>query len=466
MTSYLSANTAAAISTPPGTGGIGIIRISGDNAFDIGIKIFRQKNKKNNLISLDKDRIKPRYLYYGVIYDPIAKEILDEVLIVFMKSPYSYTAEDVVEIQAHSGRYNLKKILSLVTSMGADSAQPGEFTKRAFLNGRIGLTQAEAVMDLINSASELAHKTAVNLSMGALGQEINQIIDELTQIESRIVAFVDFPDDADEDFNHSFFYEKLNALKNQTDELIENHNSGHQLREGFKIAIVGPPNAGKSSLLNRLLYKDRSIVTSQPGTTRDVIEESLNLNGFPLVLSDTAGIRNSDDEIEKIGISRSRQALVSSDLVIFMVDGSAEDNTDAFELYEEIKNLPCIFVINKKDLIRDVSRETFFSDLDPVYISALKSKGIDELKKRIYKYLESEKSEATSYIVPNQRQYELLKQISEKIKNIIFQMNEIPEFDLISYDIRDCIDLCCEITGNKVSPDILDKVFSDFCIGK
>ncbi|MGM0418784.1 MAG: tRNA uridine-5-carboxymethylaminomethyl(34) synthesis GTPase MnmE [Thermodesulfobacteriota bacterium] len=466
MTKYLSTNTVAAISTPPGTGGIGIIRISGENAFNIGIKIFRKKNKENNFISLDKDKIKTRYLYYGFIFDPFSQEIFDEVLIVFMKAPYSYTAEDVVEIQAHSGRYNLKKILFLVNSMGADSAQPGEFTKRAFLNGRIGLTQAEAVMDLINSSSELAHKTAVNLSMGALGSEINSIIEELTQIESRIVAFVDFPDDADEDFDQSFFYEKLNILKTKTDELIENHNSGHQLREGFKIAIVGPPNAGKSSLLNRLLYKDRSIVTSQPGTTRDVIEESLNLNGFPLVVSDTAGIRNSEDEIEKIGISRSRQALASSDLVIFMVDGSDEDNKEALELYEEIKNLPYIFVVNKKDLISDVSRETFFSDLEPVYISALKSKGIDELKKRIYEYLESKNSDATSYIIPNQRQYELLKQISLKLKNLILQTEEVPEFELISYDIRDCIDLCCEITGNKVSPDILDKVFTDFCIGK
>ena len=465
MKNILVDSTIAAISTPPGAGGIGIIRISGKEAFEIGLTLFRKKTSKafSPLIRAD---IKDRYLYYGKIIDNEKSTFIDEVLIVFMKGPASYTAEDVVEIQAHSGRYILKKILSLVVKNGAKTALPGEFTKRAFLNGRIGLTQAESVMDLISSSSSASHKLAVSMAGGALGDEIKTIREMLVDMEAFITACVDFPDDVDEFLNKDEIKEKLNRIALKLQKLQDSHRIGHQLREGLKIAIVGPPNAGKSSLLNRLISKERSIVTSIPGTTRDVIEESVVLNGFPLVLSDTAGIRDTDDEVERIGVSKSREALEKSDLVVFLADGEKGFDKETKILFNEIEKFDFIFVVNKKDVLL---KNSFLSEKiksDIIYISALKNNGIEYLKKEIFVFFEKRFSGVSSSIIPNQRQNEIIFEIHNNLKNMLKDIDTLFDVELISYDLKSSIDLCSELLGDTISPDVLDKVFSSFCIGK
>lgn len=467
INSLLNSHTIAAISTPPGNGGIGIIRISGPDSFDIGINLFKLKSK-NNYTKLNKDKLKYRYLYYGVIHDSENNINIDEVLIVFMKSPNSYTAEDVVEIQSHSGKFVLDKILSLVLNFKAVPAEPGEFTKRAFLNGRIDLTEAEAVMDIIKSSSEASHKIARSLSSGDLKNKILIIRDKFVEIEALITALVDFPDDIEDNFDKFVFFESLNEIKEVVSTLIFNYDNSHQVRDGYKIAIAGPPNAGKSSLLNRLISKERAIVTSIPGTTRDIIEESLNLDGFPFVVSDTAGIRETDNEIEKIGVSRSLDLLKNSDLIIFLVDGSKSFDFQNNDLFNKIKKFPYIFVVNKTDLFSsNVSRETFlFNDNNPVFISASKNTGIDELKKNIIEYFKKNFTSTESYIVPNKRQFHILKKIKINIDTILNLSDDSFEIELISYDLNNCIKLCSELIGETVSPDILDKVFGDFCIGK
>lgn len=467
INSQFNSNTIAAVSTPPGNGGIGIIRISGPESFDIGLFLFRGKSNKN-FYSLSKDNIKYRYLYYGLIFDPENNVTIDEVLIVFMKGPNSYTAEDVVEIQSHSGKFVLDRILSLVLKYGADPAAPGEFTKRAFLNGRIDLTQAEAVMDIIKSSSEASHRAASTLSNGYLKDKVIQLRDMFVKIESQITAFVDFPDDMEDNFNKNFFNEILFDIKREVNDLILNYDNSHQLRDGYKITIAGPPNAGKSSLLNRLVSKERAIVTSIPGTTRDIIEETLNLDGFPFVVSDTAGIRESENEIEQIGILKTRELLEKSDLIIFVIDGNVFFDPLDNELFNEINQYPYIFVINKIDLLpSDVSRETFlFDSIEPVLISAAKNKGIDDLKRKIINYFEKNFKSSESYLIPNKRQYKILSDINSSLDSVIHSLDDLCEIELISYDLNYCIKLCSELIGETISPDILDKVFGDFCIGK
>ena len=461
MKNLIDNSTIAAIATPPGSGGIGIIRISGEKAFSIALKIF--KPIKN---SIDKSNLKNRYLYYGTIIDPENSVKIDEALVVFMKGPGSYTAEDVVEVQAHAGSYVQRKILSLIIENGARTAEPGEFTKRAFLNGRIGLTEAEAVMDIISSSTSASHKMAVTMSGGELGSKIKKIQDELIGAESKITACVDFPDDVDDLIDKDAFTSLFKEIKKELYKLKENHESGHQLREGLKIALIGPPNAGKSSILNRLISKERSIVTSVPGTTRDVIEESINLDGFPLVISDTAGIRETEDEVEKIGVFKTRETLSNSDLILFIVDAKKGFDDETCGMYQEVMELPHILVVNKNDIktknelnLKDIKKE-------PVYISALKNINMDLLKKEIFYFFENSFSSLDSNIIPNQRQYEIIEKILEFLGSIEKDINEFFDVELVSYDIRSCIDLCSELLGDEIFPDILDRVFSDFCIGK
>lgn len=461
MKNLIDNSTIAAIATPPGSGGIGIIRISGEKAFSIALKIF--KPIKN---SIDKSNLKNRYLYYGTIIDPENSVKIDEALVVFMRGPGSYTAEDVVEVQAHAGSYVQRKILSLIIENGARTAEPGEFTKRAFLNGRIGLTEAEAVMDIISSSTSASHKMAVTMSGGELGVKIKNIQDELIGAEAKITACVDFPDDVDDLIDKDAFTSLFKKIKKELCKLKENHESGHQLREGLKIALIGPPNAGKSSILNRLISKERSIVTSVPGTTRDVIEESINLDGFPLVISDTAGIRETEDEVEKIGVFKTRETLSNSDLILFIVDAKKGFDDETCGMYQEIMELPHILVVNKNDIktenelnLKDIKKE-------PVYISALKNINMDLLKKEIFYFFENSFSSLDSNIIPNQRQYEIIEKILEFLGSIEKDINEFFDVELVSYDIRSCIDLCSELLGDEISPDILDRVFSDFCIGK
>jgi tRNA modification GTPase len=321
---------------------------------------------------------------------------------------------------------------------------------------------------MINSSTEASHKVAAGIFSGKLKEEILEIRSFLVDLEARITAFVDFPDDMEDDFDLSFFLESFNFIYEKIHILISNYNNFHQVRDGYKITIAGPPNAGKSSLLNRLISKERAIVTSIPGTTRDIIEESLNLDGFPFVLSDTAGIRETDDEIEKIGVTKSRELLEKSDLIIFVVDSLKDFDPDKDPLFKEIKKYSFITVINKIDLLeKNVSRETFFYENNkPVFISAAKNIGIDTLKQRIIKFFEKNFYSTESYIVPNKRQFFLLDQIKSNIDSIILSLNNNCDIELLSFDLKNCIDLCSEILGEDISPDILDKVFGDFCIGK
>ena len=472
-------STITAVATPPGRGGIGIIKISGKDALSIAESIFVKKQRKTLAEKKDKEKafsnkgqhFESHKLYLGNIINEEKGKNIDEVLLSVMKAPNSYTKEDVVEINAHSGQIALNEILKLVIEKGARLAQPGEFTKRAFINGRIDLTQAEAVIDIINARTEKSLEIA-NLQIdGKLKKQISLIRDSLINILAEIDAGIDFPDEVGEDLNENEIKNRINnkAIK-PLKELLENYKKGHVFKEGIRLVVAGKPNVGKSSLMNRMANKERAIVTSVPGTTRDVIEETINLNGIPAIICDTAGLHDSNDPVEVIGIKKAYEHINVSDIVLFMIDASEKLTKEDYKIQKDFKYKEMIIVINKIDLVEDdckVKVPEKWKRIKNVKISALYDKGIDELKKMIEKvYIGGYSINLKNKTIPNIRhKTEIEKCLDKTLRAKRGIENETP-FELIAIDIKEAIDSLEEIIGVSIKEEILDKIFNRFCIGK
>lgn len=437
-------DTIAAIATPLGTGGVGVIRISGDKSFEIADKIFSKHNLEAGKIA------------HGWIVDGEKK--VDEVLLLPFKNPHSYTGEDVIEIHCHGGVNVVKNILSLVLKNGARTAERGEFTKRAFLNKKMDLSQAEAVADLIHAKTQnFALQSAKNLS-GVLSEKISQIRGQIFETLSRIVAGIDFPEDVAEP-EYSYLIESFEKSLSEIDKILSCARSSNILRQGIKVAIVGRPNVGKSSLFNTLLNANRAIVTDIAGTTRDVIKETLDLD-IAVTLIDTAGIRDTDEvgKVEEIGIEYSKQSADEADLVIFLYDSSKGITEEDKEIYELIKNKPHLEVANKCDLI-DPKAE------DKIYISTKTGEGISELRELIKSKVCDFSIEDTEYIT-NERQVDCLQKCKESLINALEAAKRFELQDLISIDLKSALLFLDEITGEVITDDILNNIFDHFCIGK
>ena len=458
--------TIAAISTATGNGGIGIIRMSGDNCFNILEKIFRtNKNEKININNIEGYTIK-----YGFIINNKNNEIIDEVLVSFFKNPKSYTRENMCEINSHGGMIVEKKILEECLKNGAILAEPGEFTKRAFLNGRIDLSQAESIIDIINSKTEKEAKASVNQLKGYLSENINNIRHELLDIMADIEANIDYPEYDIEEVSNKKALELLNTVKNQLKMLENSFNTGKILKDGIKTTIVGRPNAGKSSLLNTILKEERAIVSDIEGTTRDTIEEMITINGIPLKIVDTAGIRKTSDKIEEIGVEKALNAIKEADLVLAIIDNTKELNEEDSKILELIKNKNAIILLNKIDIIdnnMEKNIEIINTNKKIIKISAKNRNGIDELYREIEKMFNINEIEIDSgNLITNIRHKNHISNSIKNIDNAINAINLNLPIDIISISIKQTLEDLGKITGDNVSEDIINEIFSKFCLGK
>lgn len=458
----LEEDTIVAIATPFGMGGIGIIRISGPKSPKIAEKIFRGKTQPPILES--------HHLYYGEVVDTLDGSVIDTVLLSFMRKPTSYTKEDVVEINCHSGFLVLQRILEVVLREGARLAEPGEFTKRAYINGRIDLSQAEAVLDIVKSQTDASLKIAARQLKGALSKEVMRLKEELATLLTFIEASVDFPDEDLDIISPQEFLTKIQGLIANIKTLIESYEEGKFYREGISAIIIGRPNVGKSSLLNALLKEKRAIVTPIPGTTRDLLEEPLSVRGFPLKIIDTAGIGDTKDVIEEEGIKLAREKLAYADIVMLVIDSSQGLDEGDSNLLAELIDKKVIIALNKIDLVPKTSINSFETKLEDytiVPISALYSQGIGKLKEAIFSTITRDRLDSpASVYVTNTRHKIALEKTLENLKqareSIIKEMS--PEFTAL--DIQLSLKYLGEIVGDTTSEDILDKIFSEFCIGK
>ena len=452
-------DTIAAISTPRGEGGIGIIRISGDKSFEILDKIFNTKNPNRDLGFYKFN--------YGFIHDN--GKIIDEVMAVRMKAPKTYTCEDVVEINCHGGHLISEKVLELVLKNGARHAEQGEFTKRAFMNGRIDLSQAEAVMDIIQGKTEKSISLSLEQLRGDLRDKIGSFKKALLDVTAHVNVVLDYPEEGIDDPLPSNLRENLENVYAEADKLISSYDKGKKIKEGIKTVIAGKPNVGKSTLLNSLLKEERAIVTHIPGTTRDVIEEIINIKGIPLVLTDTAGIRKTEDIVENIGVEKSKKFIENADLVLLVLDASRELESEDREVIEEIQNnnKKTIVLLNKIDLERKIVLGEFKLE-NILEISAKDNIGIEDMEERIYSYIVEEKVEDSSekFIITNIRHKTALEKTKDAIRNIFETIDAGMPMDLISVDLKEALDSLSEITGEISSEDILDHVFGNFCVGK
>lgn len=453
-------DTIAAIATAVGESGISIIRVSGDKALSIVSSIFEGKNNRKI------DDISPYSMRYGKIVDKFSKEMIDEVLVSFMKGPKSFTAEDSVEINCHGGIMSTNKVLEEVIKAGARIAQPGEFTKRAFLNGRIDLSQAEAVMDLIRAKTDLSMKSALMQSEGRISREIKDIRHDLLGVIAHIEATVDFPEEDLEEMTSDKIKIDLDNIINRIERLLDTASEGRIIREGLSMVIIGKPNVGKSSLLNSILMEQRSIVTDVPGTTRDVIEEYINLDGIPVKVVDTAGIRETEDLVEKIGVERSKEKISEADLVVLMLDLSRKLDSDDKEILEYIKDKKYIVILNKSDLKRELEECDFQDMKNVIEISAKNGEGIDLLKNKIKDLFFKGEINSTDLMITNSRHKEALYRAKEKCLASLETLNSGVSIDFASIDIRGAWINLGEVSGETLEEDIIDKIFSEFCLGK
>ncbi|WP_064605605.1 tRNA uridine-5-carboxymethylaminomethyl(34) synthesis GTPase MnmE [Streptobacillus moniliformis] len=452
-------DTIAAISTARGESGIGIVRISGDRAFDILNEIFIPYTKNKDLGNYK--------LNYGYIYDE--GKAVDEVLVSRMKGPRSYTTEDIVEINCHGGYYTTKKILEVVLKKGARMAEIGEFTKRAFMNGRIDLSQAEAVIDIIHGKTEKSVSLSLDQLKGSLRDQIKEFKEAFLDITAHVNVVMDYPEEGIDDPLPLELRKKLEEVYKKADTLISSYDKGKKIKEGIKTVIVGKPNVGKSTLLNTLLQEERAIVTSVPGTTRDVIEEIINIKGIPLVLVDTAGIRETDDIVENIGVKKSLEFIEMADLVLLVLDSSKEIEEEDIRVIEKILELEkqYIVLLNKIDLERklDISK---YNLNNIVEISAQNNINMDKMKNEIYEFITDNEIDDSSerLILTNIRHKTALEKTKESIKNIFDTIDMGMPLDLISVDLKEGLDSLSEITGEITSEDVLDHIFAKFCVGK
>lgn len=459
----MAEDTISAVITALGEGAVGIVRISGADALATAEKMFKSRSGKK------LSEYQHHTLVYGHVTDADGT-MVDEVLCVYMQAPHSYTAEDVVEIQSHGGIQSLKKILALTYQNGARPAEAGEFTKRAFLNGRIDLTQAEAVMDIIRSRSEASLKLAVRQQNGQLAQELRKLRSNMLDVVINLEAVIDYPEEDIEDVTFDTVAGSIANTAAGIENLLAHAHTGKILREGLRTAIVGRPNVGKSSLLNALLKEERAIVSEYAGTTRDVIEEQLLLDGVPLVLADTAGIRKTEDYVEQIGVEKSRRLLQDAELVICVVDGSEGLTAEDEEILQAASEKPCVIIVNKSDLEIDTTlqqlQERF--GIDKVMpLSARTNEGIDRFAAWLKNYVYgSEGTLSDGVYVQNARHEELLRQALQSLQDAQRAAQERLPYDCIVIDVRNAIDLLGEITGDTVQDEIINEIFARFCIGK
>ena len=454
-------DTIAAISTAIGEAGIAIVRMSGDDSINIIDEIFKSASGKKMA------EAENRKFLYGHIVD--GDKQIDEVLVVKMKGPHSYTAEDIVEIHCHGGVVSVKRILNLILSKGARLAEKGEFTKRGFLNGRIDLTQAEAVIDMIKAKTDLSFDMGLNQLSGALSEVLNKLKDELVSMQALIVANIDFPDEDIEDAAYNDLIERSNRILEKMDDLLDNSKNSRLLRDGINTVILGKPNVGKSSLLNGLLKYDRAIVTDIAGTTRDIIEDYINLDGVLLKVTDTAGIRETDDEVEKIGVNIAREKLKEADLVIAIFDISREFDKDDEEILNLIKDKKHITILNKDDLEQKISDEEikeYFKD-DYLRLSVMENESVKKIENLIIDlFFDGELQISSDSVLSNLRHINALKEAKKSLLEVNESLKQKVFLDLIEVDLENVIGHISEITGTITTEDILDRVFSDFCIGK
>ena len=448
--------TIAAISTPPGVGGIGIIRISGDNALNVAKRIFKAKNKSE---------IKPFTIRFGYVVDE-NQNALDQVLVSYFKSPKSYTGEDVIEINCHGGNVSTREILELVLKNGARLAEPGEFTKRAFSNGKLDLTQAEAVIELINSKSDKESKASYKQLEGLLGAKIKEIKQDIIDLLVDIEANIDYPEYDIEEVRRERIYNVLSANVAKLETLEKSFESGKILRDGVSTVIIGKPNVGKSSLLNRLVKEDRAIVTEIAGTTRDTIEEYITIRGIPLKLVDTAGIHETDDIVESIGVNKSKKAIDESELVLLMLDATRELSKEDEELLEATKNKNRIILINKIDADKKINKNMFKSD-KVIEMSTKTLAGIEELEETIEEMFNiSELNIENEIVITNVRHKNLIHKAAEEIKNAIISIKNGLPIDMLSIDLQEALQNLGEITGESISEEVVKGIFAKFCVGK
>ena len=455
----MSEATIAAISTPTGTGGISIVRMSGDKAKEIIDQIFEPIH--GGPIDAKKDN---RRMRYGNIVDN--GEIIDEVMVNFMAGPGTYTREDIVEVNCHGSFISVKKILSLLLDKGAVLAEPGEFTKRAFLNGRIDLSQAEAVLDIINSTNDLSQAQGINQLNGSLRNEIEAIRKSLLEALSRLEYSINFTEDG-EDLSPDEIIKYMDQAKARIDKLLNTSNKGKIIREGINTTILGKPNVGKSSLLNALLKENRAIVTDIPGTTRDLISEYINLGSFTLKINDTAGIRDTDDIVEKIGVDKSIEISKSSDLIIALFDTSREFDKEDQKILDLIEGKNSIIILNKTDLDQKFDRAIFDNiDLPIIETSMTENIGIDKLEETITEIFDTSEINRESILITNTRHERLLNQAGKKLDDSLTDINMGIPLDAVEVDLRGSYDDLGLIIGESVSDEIMDKVFKEFCVGK
>jgi tRNA modification GTPase len=458
-------DTISAISTPMGEGAIAIVRLSGDEAIQIADKIFKGVGGKRL-----KD-VPSHTIHYGHIIDPSSGQTVEEVMVTVMRAPKTFTREDVVEINCHGGLVSVNRVLQLVLTNGARLAEPGEFTKRAFLNGRIDLSQAEAVMDLIRAKTDRAMNVALSQMEGRLSKLIRGLRQTILETLAHVEVNIDYPEYDDvEEMTHKILIEKAIYVRDEINKLLQTSQQGKILREGLATVIIGRPNVGKSSLLNSLVHENKAIVTDIPGTTRDVIEEYVNVRGVPLKLIDTAGIRETEDIVERIGVERSRQVLKEADLILLVLNYSEELTPEDEQLFEAIKGMDAIIIVNKTDLPQriNIERVKELADNRPVITtSLLEEKGIDELEEAISSLFFTGAIEASDLTyVSNSRHIALLHQAKKAIEEAIAGIEAGVPIDIVQIDLTRTWELLGEIIGDTVHESLIDQLFSQFCLGK
>lgn len=461
----MEAETIAAISTAIGEGGIAIIRVSGDKAIELVDKIYKGKKRLADA--------KSHTINYGYIIDQ-SGAVIDEVLVSIMREPNTFTREDVVEINCHGGMVAAKRILDLVLENGAELAEPGEFTKRAFLNGRIDLTQAEAVIQIIRARTDTALRLGMSQLEGHLSQKVKSLRAPLLKALAHIEATIDYPEHQDvEELAYTELEASVKAGIEKTKELLATADRGRILREGISTAIIGRPNVGKSSLLNALLREQRAIVTAIPGTTRDTLEESVNIGGVVLNILDTAGIRETADEVEKLGVERSFFALDRADLILYVLEANTDLTTEDLKLLDKIRNKPTIIIANKADLLEnnpEITVEKIEEKVQPhavVLMSALTTQGLEDLEAAIIdKVFHGEIESNPSALITTTRQKDALRRALQSLEDLFVALQEGFAVDLLSIDLHTALEALGEITGESVSADLAAEIFKNFCIGK
>lgn len=456
-------DTITSISTPMGEGAIGIVRLSGPQAVEIADKLYKGKHLLNDVPS--------HTINYGHIIDPESKEVVEEVMVSVLRAPKTFTREDIIEINCHGGILTINRVLELTMTYGARMAEPGEFTKRAFLNGRIDLSQAEAIMDFIRSKTDRASKVAMNQIEGRLSDLIKKQRQSILEILAQVEVNIDYPEYDDvEDATTEFLLEQSKEIKQEINRLLDTGAQGKIMREGLSTVIVGKPNVGKSSMLNNLIQDNKAIVTEVAGTTRDVLEEYVNVRGVPLRLVDTAGIRETEDIVEKIGVERSRKALSQADLILFVLNNNEVLTQEDYTLYEVVKNEDVIVIVNKMDLEQNIDInevKDMIGDTPLIQTSMLKQEGIDELEIQIRDlFFGGEVQNQDMTYVSNSRHISLLKQARQTIQDAIDAAESGVPMDMVQIDLTRTWEILGEIIGETASDELIDQLFSQFCLGK